>query len=236
MKIFNMYKKLTKHLFLFLIILFYIFTTDQYILAQDTLFIHRKDGGVYKELISNIDSITFSKPILAEWDFPIENGVVNLKQTKGTLALGTFTGFNAVLSADTGSNGVVATGTSWNINDPGIGIILQYASSTIKDFSAVTSITFTAFVENPPITNPGIMAYVQNGPKLNWAGDYSFWNPAPVSNYTTFKYIINKTATNLDIKTIYSFRIKANGTGDSGTGCGSGGTCAKLHINKVVME
>ncbi|MCX6182570.1 MAG: hypothetical protein NT150_11660 [Bacteroidetes bacterium] len=206
--------------------------------AQDTMSVHLKSGGTYKQAITNVDSITFSKPapgILAEWDFPIENGKVNLNQTSGSLQLGAFTGFNAVLSADTGKAGVVATGNFWDVNDPGIGIILQYAG--LKDMSAVTKITFTAYVENPPKTSPGIMAYVQNGGNLNYAGDYGFWRSAPVSGYKTFEYVINKTAAGLDIKTIASFRIKANGNGESGTGCGTlGGKCAVVHITKVVME
>ena len=81
--------------------------------AQDTMSVHLKSGGTYKQAITNVDSITFSKPalgILAEWDFPIVNGKVNLNQTSGSLQLGAFTGFNAVLSADTGKVGVVATG------------------------------------------------------------------------------------------------------------------------------
>ena len=206
--------------------------------AQDTMSVHLKSGGTYKQAITNVDSITFSKPalgILAEWDFPIVNGKVNLNQTSGSLQLGAFTGFNAVLSADTGKVGVVATGNLWDVNDPGIGIILQYAG--LKDMSTVTKVTFTSYVENPPKTGPGIMSYVQNGANLNYAGDYGFWRAAPVSDYKTFEYVINKTATGLDIKTIASFRIKANGSGVSGTGCGTvGGTCAVVHITKVVME
>jgi len=207
-------------------------------MAQDTLSVHLKTGSVYKQAITNVDSITFSKPapgILAQWDFPIENGKVNLNQTSGSLQLGAFTGFNAVLSADTGKAGVVATGNLWDVNDPGIGIILQYAA--LKDMSTVTKVTFTAYVENPPKTSPGIMSYVQNGANLNYAGDYGFWRAAPVSGYKTFEYVINKTASGLDIKTVASFRIKANGSGESGTGCGTvGGKCAVVHITKVVME
>lgn len=211
---------------------------SQIILAQDTVYIHRKEGGLVKELKSNIDSITFSEPkpaVLAQWDFPITNGKVNLNQTSGSLNLGAFTGFNAVLSADSGTNGVLATGNLWVVSDPGIGIILQFA--TPKDFSSATSVTFTVKVENPPVTSPGIMAYVQNGAKLNYAGDYSFWRPAPVNGFVTYTYPINKLATNLDIKTIVSFRIKANGSGDSGTNCGkAGGSCARVRITKVVIN
>ena len=250
----------------FTFVLFLLMTASQIVNAQDTLLVHLKAGStvsipnssidsitykadnisqldtllihknvIFAESTEKIDSITFNnpRPILAEWDFPVVNGTVNLAQTSGTLAFGSFTGFNANLSADS-NNGVIATGTLWDVNDPGIGIILQFTSP--KDFSAVTTVTFTVKVENPPVTGPGIMAYVQNGATLNWAGDYSFWRTAPITEFYTYTYNIDKTASGLDIAKIVSFRIKANGTGISGTNCGTGGTCAIVRVKKVVMQ
>jgi len=202
---------------------------------SDSIFIKSESSILYAETITKLDSITFNnpKPILAEWDFPVSNGEVTLSQTGGSLSFGSFTGFNSKLTADAES-GVVATGTLWDVKDPGIGIILQFTSP--QDFSQVSTVTFTVKVENPPVTSPGIMAYVQNGQTLNWAGDYSFWRPAPITDFYTFTYPIDKTASGLDITKIYSFRIKANGNGISGTGCGTGGTCAIVHVKKVVMQ
>jgi hypothetical protein len=177
-----------------------------------------------------------STPILAQWDFPPLNGDVKLSQTSGLMQFGSYTGFRADLYPDTGY-GVMAVGNEWDLGDPGIGIIAQY--STPKDFSAVSTVKFTLKVDNPPTLSPGIQSYVQNGSNLKYAGDYNFWTAAPTRQFKTYTYTIDKTAAGLNIKTIASFRIKANGAVNqpSGTGCGDpDGTCAIVRIRKVIFQ
>ncbi len=172
-------------------------------------------------------------PILAEWDFPIIEGSASPTQTSGEFSLGTFTGFFADVATDPGG-GIVAQGTSWPDSDSAIGIILRF--KTPADFSAVTSITFTVRVDNPPTENPGIQAYVQNGPDEQYAGDYNFFARPPLSEFATFTYKINPRAKGLDIKKITTFRIKVNGPPTSVNRSAPGGKYPALHVKKIIMQ
>ena len=148
--------------------------------------------------------------------------------------MGSFTQYNGFIKPDTGKYGVVTYGSFWDPKDPGIGIILQYKDdSTARDFSRVTSITYSVRVENPAVNGAGVMAYVQNGAELGWAGDYHFWNKADINDvntFQTFTYVIDRTVPKLDLTRIVSFRIKANGSGLSSAGK------PIVHILKVVMQ
>jgi len=172
-------------------------------------------------------------PALAEWNFPIVEGSASPTQTGGEFSLGTFTGFFADISTEPGG-GVIANGTSWQKSDSAIGVILRCKTPT--DFSAVTSITFTIRVDNPPAENPGIQAYVQNGRDEQYAGDYNFFARPPLSEFATFTYKINHQAKGLDIKKITSFRIKVSGPPTAVNGSAPGGKYPVLHVRKIVMQ
>lgn len=172
-------------------------------------------------------------PILAQWDFPIVEGSASPTQTSGKFSLGTFTGFFADLATESGG-GIIANGTSWQKSDSAIGVILRLKTPT--DFSRVTSITFTIRVDNPPAENPGVQAYVQNGPDEQYAGDYNFFVPPPLSEFATFTYKINPRAKGLDIKKITTFRIKVNGPPTSFNGSAPGGKYPVLHVRKIIMQ
>ncbi len=172
-------------------------------------------------------------PILAEWDFPIIEGSASPTQTSGEFSLGTFTGFFADIATESGG-GIIARGTSWPSSDPAIGIIVRFKKPT--DFSAVSKITFTIRVDNPPTENPGVQAYVQNGPDEQYAGDYSFFARPPLSEFATFTYQINPQAKGLDIKKITTFRIKVNGPPTSVKGSERGGKYPALHVRKIIMQ
>ncbi len=172
-------------------------------------------------------------PIFAQWDFPIVEGSASPTQTSGSLSLGTFTGFFADLATESGG-GIIANGTSWQKSDSAIGIIVRF--KTPVDFSAITSITFTIRVDNPPTENPGVQAYVQNGPDEQYAGDYNFFVPPPLSEFATFTYKINPHAKGLDIKKITTFRIKVSGPPTSVNGSALGGKYPVLHVRKIIMQ
>ncbi len=210
--------------------------TDTLIVYKSNVIVNKMPISTYFDTALSVPGSADTTPILAHWNFPIVNGQVTLSQTSGLVPMGTFIGFRADLSADTGSNGVVATGNEWTPDDPGIGVIAEY--NPPKDFSKVSVVMFTLQEENLPTQNPGIQAYLQNGPALKYAGDYNFYAGAP-KKVTTMTYKIDPTATGMDIKKITSFRIKGNGALNqpSGTGCGDpGGTCLILHVRKVMMQ
>ena len=172
-------------------------------------------------------------PILAEWDFPVIEGSASPTQTAGVLSLGTFTGFFADIATEKGG-GIMANGTSWQEFDPAIGIILRFKTPT--DLSRVTSINFTIRVDHPPAENPGIQAYVQNGPEQQYAGDYNFFVRPPTAEFATFTYRIDKAAKGLDIRQITTFRIKVNGPLHGVRGPEAGGSYPVLHVRRVVMQ
>lgn len=176
---------------------------------------------------------TNEMPILAEWDFPIIEGSASPTQTNGSLSLGTFTGFFADIATESGG-GIMANGTSWPSDDSAIGIIVRFKTPT--DFSAVSKITFTIRVDHPPTENPGVQAYIQNGPDEQYAGDYNFFAQPPLSEFTTFTYQINPLAKGLNIKKITTFRIKVNGPPTSVKGPAQGGKHPVLHVRKIIMQ
>ncbi len=189
--------------------------------------------GVHAEQPKPTTTVENKAPVLAQWDFPIIEGSASPTQTQGSLTLGTFTGFFADIATEPGG-GIIANGTSWQAFDSAIGVILRFSKPT--DFSAITSITFTIRVDNPPTTDPGIQAYVQNGRDENFAGDYSFFVPTPTAEFGTYTYTIDKKAKGLDIKKITTFRIKVSGPLTSVKNCGAGGKCPVLHVRKITFQ
>ena len=100
----------------------------------------------------------------------------------------------------------------------------------------MTRINFTIRVDNPPTENPGIQAYVQNGPDEQYAGDYNFFARPPLSEFATYTYTINPHAKGLDINKIATFRIKVSGPPTGVTGRERGGKYPVLHLRQVVMQ